>query len=120
MARKPSDRMPKITKNGQNCESARNATSKIHPSGTVTGRVARWLPAGVLPSLFYPFFPFFVHQFFGPIYRSGHLEGCKVAVVLLVQMGFYLFLTRFFSLLDPFCSLFLDPNKGLVTLRVAG
>ena len=58
------------------------------------------------PLFFYRFFPFFVHQFFGPIYRSGHLEGCKVAVVLLVQMGFYLFLTRFFSLFDPFCSLF--------------
>ena len=72
------------------------------------------------PLFFYPFFPFFVHPFFGPIYRSGHLESCKVAVVLLVQMGFYLFLTRFLAYLTLFVHSFLDPNKGLVTFRVAG
>ena len=28
---------------------------------------------------FDPFLPFFDHQHFQPIYRSGHLDGCKVA-----------------------------------------
>ena len=55
---------------------------------------------------------------FGPI----TCEGCLlVAVVLLVQMGFYLFFYPFFlAYLTLFVHSFLDPNKGLVTLRVAG